>query len=69
MDETLRSYLGLPHSAETTKLYRNLGNGTFKDVTAEVGLDKVFIPMGANFGGADKFRMSISPLAGPSTEI
>lgn len=53
VDETLRSYLGLPHSAETTKLYRNLGNGTFKDVTAEVGLDKVFISMGANFGDVD----------------
>ena len=35
------------------KLYKNLGNGTFKDVTAEVGLDKVFMPMGANFGDID----------------
>jgi len=52
-DEALRSYLGLPHSAETMKLYRNLKNGTFKDVTAEVGLDKINIPMGANFGDVD----------------
>ena len=37
-DETLRSYLGLPHSVETLKLYRNMKKGTFKDVTAEAGL-------------------------------
>jgi len=52
-DETLRSYLGLPHNVETLKLYRNMKNGTFKDVTAEVGLDKINMPMGANFGDAD----------------
>ncbi len=52
-DETLRSYLGLPTNAETLKLYKNLGNGTFKDVTAEVGLNKINMPMGANFGDID----------------
>jgi len=35
------------------KLYRNLGNGAFRDVTAETGLDKVFMPMGSNFGDID----------------
>ncbi len=49
-DEAARSYLGLPRNAETLKLYRNLRNGTFRDVSAEVGLDKVFMPMAANFG-------------------
>ena len=49
-DESVRTYLGLPHNAETSKLFRNLGNGTFRDVTAEVGLDKVWMPMAANFG-------------------
>ena len=53
VDETARTYLGLPHNAPTLKLYRNLGNGTFRDVTREVGLDKVFMPMGANFGDID----------------
>jgi hypothetical protein len=43
----------MPVSAETLKLYRNLGNGTFRDVTSEVGLDKVFNPMGVNFGDID----------------
>ena len=40
----------MPHNAETSKLYRNLGNGTFRDVSADVGLDKVLMPMAANFG-------------------
>jgi hypothetical protein len=52
-DDVMRTYLGLPHNAETMKLYRNMRNGTFKDVTAEVGLDKVFMPMGSNFGDID----------------
>jgi len=53
VDESLRSYLGLPPNAETLKLYKNLGNGTFRDVTSEVGLDRVLMPMGANFGDID----------------
>jgi tetratricopeptide (TPR) repeat protein len=53
LDETVRTYVGLPHNATTLKLYKNLGNGTFRDVTAETRLDKVFMPMGANFGDVD----------------
>ncbi|HXW56597.1 MAG TPA: FG-GAP-like repeat-containing protein [Candidatus Cybelea sp.] len=53
IDETLRSYLGLPTNAQTLKLYRNLGNGTFQDVTSDLGLNKINIPMGANFGDID----------------
>jgi tetratricopeptide (TPR) repeat protein len=53
VDESVRSYLGLTPNAETLKLYKNLGNGKFRDVTAEVGLDRVFMPMGANFGDID----------------
>jgi tetratricopeptide (TPR) repeat protein len=53
VEETLQTYLGLPHKAATLKLYRNLGNGAFRDVTKETGLDKVFMPMGANFGDVD----------------
>ena len=49
----VRSYLNLPVTAETLKLYRNLGDGSFQDVTREVGLDRVFLPMGANFGDVD----------------
>jgi len=53
VDESIRSYLGLAPNAETLKLYKNLGNGKFRDVTAEVGLDRVLMPMGANFGDID----------------
>ncbi len=53
VEETARTYLGLPHNAGTMKLYRNLGNGAFRDVTVEAGLDKVFMPMGSNFGDID----------------
>ena len=52
-EETVRSYMGLPPNAETLKLYRNLGNGRFADVTSEVGLNRVFMPMGSNFGDID----------------
>jgi len=53
LDETARTYLGLPHNATTLKLYRNQRNGTFQDVTKQAGLDKVFMPMGSNFGDID----------------
>jgi len=53
VDETVRTYLKLPNNAGTLKLYRNGGDGRFRDVTREVGLDKVFMPMGANFGDID----------------
>jgi len=53
VDESVRSYLGLPLKGDTQKLYRNMHDGTFRDVTAEVGLDRIFMPMGANFGDAD----------------
>jgi hypothetical protein len=53
VDEVARTYLGLPNNAETMKLYRNKGNGTFEDVTAKVGLNKVYMTMGFNFGDID----------------
>jgi hypothetical protein len=53
VDDTMRTYLHLPHNATTLKLYRNLGAGVFKDVTRQTDLEKVFMPMGANFGDID----------------
>jgi tetratricopeptide (TPR) repeat protein len=53
VDESVRTYLNLAHNATSLKLYKNLGDGSFRDVTTEVGLDKVFMPMGANFGDID----------------
>ncbi len=52
-EEVVNSYLRHPVRSETLKLYKNLGNGTFHDVTKEVGLDRVFMPMGSNFGDID----------------
>ena len=49
-EEVMRTYLDQPHTVQTMKIYKNLGNGTFQDATREVGLDKVFMPMGSNFG-------------------
>jgi len=51
--EVVASYLNLPVKGETLKLYRNTGQGTFQEVSADVGLDRVFMPMGANFGDVD----------------
>jgi hypothetical protein len=53
VDETLRTYLGLSLNAVTLKLYKNKRDGTFEDVSMSVGLNKVFMPMGANFGDVD----------------
>ncbi len=53
IDEMVRDYLGKPHNATTARLYRNLHDGTFRDVSTEVGLDKVMMPMGSNFGDID----------------
>ncbi len=53
LEETARSYLGLPLNATPMKLYHNTGNGRFVDVTAEAGLARALMPMGANFGDID----------------
>jgi hypothetical protein len=53
VDEVARDYLRLPHSGNALKLYRNLGDGSFQDVTRQAGLDKVMMVMGSNFGDID----------------
>jgi hypothetical protein len=53
VDEVARDYLHLPKSGNTLKLYRNLGDGSFQDMTRQAGLDKVLMVMGANFGDID----------------
>jgi len=50
VDEAARAYLHLPRNGQSTKLYRNLGDGSFQDVSREAGLDKSLMVMGANFG-------------------
>ena len=46
-------YLGLPNQGELPRLYRNDGAGGFIDVTDEVGLNRVLLPMAANIGDLD----------------
>ena len=50
--DVIRSYLQLPVEVETLTLYRNTGSG-FENVTQSVGLQRVFKPMGINFGDLD----------------
>jgi hypothetical protein len=52
-EEILHSQLGLPYNVETLKLYHNEGNGKFRDATVDAGLNRVFNPMGSNFGDID----------------
>ncbi|MDQ6634526.1 MAG: CRTAC1 family protein, partial [Gemmatimonadota bacterium] len=62
-DMVAREYLGLPLQAdvngktvgvEPSRLYHNNHDGTFTDVTAQVGLDKkVIYAMGSNYGDLD----------------
>ncbi|MDX1642109.1 MAG: VCBS repeat-containing protein, partial [Balneolaceae bacterium] len=45
-----KEYLGKETDAEMPRLYRNNGDGTFTNVTAEAGLNKVMYTMGSNYG-------------------
>jgi hypothetical protein len=53
LEDVVKGMLDQPHQQPTSKLYRNLGGKGFRDVTKEVGLDKVYSPMGSNFGDFD----------------
>ncbi len=46
-------YLGLATAAERPRLYRNNGDGTFAERSAEAGVDKVLYTMGCDFGDLD----------------
>jgi hypothetical protein len=51
----VREYIGEKDKAvgNRPRLYRNNGDGTFTDVSREVGLDHLLLTMGANFGDLD----------------
>lgn len=53
LDDIPAFHLGLPNKAEVPRLYHNNGNGTFTDVTKQVGLNRVILTMGLGFGDLD----------------
>ena len=50
VSDACRAYLGLSVKSGISVMYKNLGNGIFKDVTGEVGLKNIFNVMGLNQG-------------------
>ena len=54
LSEVIRDQLGRPTSGERPRLYRNVGRAEpFRNATADLGLDRVVLPMGSNFGDLD----------------
>ncbi len=51
--DAAREALGLPPAVETTRLYLNDGDGTFRDASAEAGLDLPLFGMGLGVGDLD----------------
>jgi len=47
------SYFGAKIPWENPRLYKGDGNGGFRDVALEQGLERFHLPMGANFGDID----------------
>ena len=55
LSNIVREVLGQKDQAqgERPRLYHNNGDGTFTDVSKQVGLDKLLLTMGANYGDLD----------------
>jgi hypothetical protein len=52
--EVIGDQLGRSTTGERPRLYRNVGRSEpFQDVTSALGLDRVVLPMGSNFGDVD----------------
>ena len=51
--EAAADTMGIEHFGVRMRLYRNNGNGTFTDVTTRVGLYRVALGMGCNYGDLD----------------
>ena len=53
-DAVAREYLGMPFKVESSRLFRNNGDGTYADATERTGLaGKAIYAMGSNFGDLD----------------
>ncbi len=53
LEDVARDYIGAEQEVPPPALYRNEGDGTFTDVAVLAGLDRPWMPMGANFGDLD----------------
>ena len=53
MPSVVEEYLGEESLRVTPRLYENVGNGQFRNVTDAVELDRVLYGMGANYGDVD----------------
>ena len=53
LEEVVKAVLGLPNQGEFSRLFRNNGDGTFRDVSREAGFERALLTMGANFGDLD----------------
>jgi tetratricopeptide (TPR) repeat protein len=53
VEDVMRGFLKQGQGSEKLRLFKNLGNGKFRDATAEAGLDRAMMPMGLNFGDID----------------
>jgi hypothetical protein len=53
LTEVIKSHLGMRTGGERPRLFHNEGNGQFVDVAPTSGLDRVWVPMGCNFGDID----------------
>ena len=51
--EVLSGYLGEPFQGEHPRLFKNLGDEKFQDITKQVKLDKAVHSMGCNYGDLD----------------
>jgi hypothetical protein len=51
--DVIADALGQPNTGDHPRLYRNLGDEGFRDVSREVGFGRVLLPMGSNFGDVD----------------
>ena len=52
-EDIAAEYLGQAHTAEKGFVFRNNQDGTFTDVSADLGLNQIMYSMGANYGDFD----------------
>ncbi|MEM7655737.1 MAG: CRTAC1 family protein [Bacteroidota bacterium] len=51
--DIFKEYSGQPHRSLTPRLYHNQGDGTFQEISEQIGLDRIVYAMGANYGDLD----------------